>query len=162
MLIVCQLLLLLFNTCPTMFFFFTAFLTLNLFNEHQLCDRDSVKHMYIVSFMYCLFFFGFYFLLLLFLKTSLLEYNCFTMVCQFLLYNKMNQLYITYIPISPPSCISLPPSVSHPFRRSQSTKLISLCYAAASHYLFYTWQYILVIWLLLSSNCRLGIDASES
>ena len=35
----------------------------------------------------------FYFILLL-LLTSLLEYNCFTMVCQFLLYNKMNQLYI--------------------------------------------------------------------
>ena len=26
--------------------------------------------------------------------TSLLEYNCFTMVCQFLLYNKVNQLYV--------------------------------------------------------------------
>ena len=26
------------------------------------------------------------------------------MVCQFLLYNKVNQLYIYYIPISPPSC----------------------------------------------------------
>ena len=30
----------------------------------------------------------------LFFLTSLLEYNCFTMVCQFLLYNKVNQLYI--------------------------------------------------------------------
>ena len=39
----------------------------------------------------------------------------------------------TYIPISPPSCISLPPSLSHPSRWSQSTELISLCYAAASH-----------------------------
>ena len=28
---------------------------------------------------------------------------------------------------------SLPPSLSHPSRRSQSTELISLCYAAASH-----------------------------
>ena len=34
----------------------------------------------------------------------------------------------TYIPISPPSCISLPPSLSHPSRWSQSTQLISLCY----------------------------------
>ena len=33
-----------------------------------------------------------------FLKTSLLEYNCFTMVCQFLLYNKVNQLYIYIYP----------------------------------------------------------------
>ena len=39
----------------------------------------------------------------------------------------------TYVPISPPSCISLPPSLSHPSRWSQSTKLISLCYVAASH-----------------------------
>ena len=39
----------------------------------------------------------------------------------------------TYIPISPPSCASLPSSLSHPSRWSQSTELISLCYAAASH-----------------------------
>ena len=39
----------------------------------------------------------------------------------------------TQVPISPPSCISLPPSLSHPSRWSQSTELISLCYAAASH-----------------------------
>ena len=39
----------------------------------------------------------------------------------------------TYIPISLPSCFSLPPSLSHPSRWSQSTELISLCYAAASH-----------------------------
>ena len=38
----------------------------------------------------------------------------------------------TYIPISPPSCVSLPPSLSHPSRPSQSTELISLCYVAAS------------------------------
>ena len=73
-----------------------------------------------------------------FLKTSLLEYNCFTTVCQFLLYNKVNQLYIYVCPhISsllhlPPS---LPPSLSHPSRWSQSTEQISLCYAAASHQL---------------------------
>ena len=41
----------------------------------------------------------------------------------------------TYIPISPPSCISLPHSISHPSRWTQSTELISLCYAAASHQL---------------------------
>ena len=39
----------------------------------------------------------------------------------------------TNIPISPPSCVSFPPFLSHPSRSSQSTELISLCYAAASH-----------------------------
>ena len=65
-----------------------------------------------------------------FFFTSLLEYNCFTMLCQFL------HIYTyTYIPISPLSCISLPPSLSPPSRWSQSIELISLCYAAASHQL---------------------------
>ena len=41
----------------------------------------------------------------------------------------------TYIPISPPSCVSLPPSLSHPARWSESTELISLCNATASHQL---------------------------
>ena len=46
--------------------------------------------------------------LLFFFLTSLLEYNCFTMVCQFLLYNKLNQLYIYIYPhIS--SLLCLPP-----------------------------------------------------
>ena len=40
----------------------------------------------------------------------------------------------TYVPISFPSCVSLPrPSLSHPPRRSQSTELISLRHTAASH-----------------------------
>ena len=38
-----------------------------------------------------------------------------------------------YIPISPPSWASLPPSLSHPSRSSQSTEMISLCHVAASH-----------------------------
>ena len=67
-----------------------------------------------------------------FLLTSLLEYNCFTMVCSFLLYNKVNQLYV-YIYPNIPSLLHLPPSLSHPSRWSQSTELISLCYVAASH-----------------------------
>ena len=58
------------------------------------------------------------------------------MLCQFLLYNKVNQLYVyIYIPISPPSCVSLPPSLSHPSKWSQSTELIYLCDVAASHQL---------------------------
>ena len=53
------------------------------------------------------------------------------MVCQFLLCNKVNQLYV-YIYPHIPSLLSFPPSLSHPSRWSQSTELISLCYAAAS------------------------------
>ena len=39
----------------------------------------------------------------------------------------------THVSISPPSWASLPSSLSHPSRSLQSTKPISLCYAAASH-----------------------------
>ena len=44
-----------------------------------------------------------------FLLSSLFEYNCFTMLHQFLLYNKVNQLYV-YIYLHIPSLFSLPPS----------------------------------------------------
>ena len=55
------------------------------------------------------------------------------MLCQFLLYNKVNQLYV-YIYPHIPSLLSLPPTPpSYPSRSSQSIKLISLCYAAAFH-----------------------------
>ena len=40
----------------------------------------------------------------------------------------------THVPISPPSWASLPSSLSHPSRSSQSTELISLCYAVAFYY----------------------------
>ena len=39
----------------------------------------------------------------------------------------------THVPISPSSWASLPSSLSHPRRSSQSSELISLCYGAASH-----------------------------
>ena len=39
-----------------------------------------------------------FYLFIFYFLTSLLEYNCFTMVCQFLLYNKVNQLYIYIYP----------------------------------------------------------------
>ena len=48
-----------------------------------------------------------------FFKTSLLEYNCFTIVCYFLLYNKVNQLYI-YISPHISSLLHLPPTLSIP------------------------------------------------
>ena len=45
----------------------------------------------------------------IFFLTPLLEYNCFTMVCYFLLYNKVNQLYV-YIYPHIPSILCLPPT----------------------------------------------------
>ena len=53
----------------------------------------------IQGFSLCLLFFFFF-------LTSLLEYSCFTMVCQLLLYNKVNQLYV-YIHPNIPSLFSL-------------------------------------------------------
>ena len=50
---------------------------------------------------------------LFFFLTSLLEYNCFTMVCQFLLYNKVNQLYIYIYPYIS-SLLHLPPTLPIP------------------------------------------------
>ena len=48
-----------------------------------------------------------------FFFTSLLEYNGFTVVCQFLLYNKVNQLYVYIYPhIS--SLLRLPPTLLIP------------------------------------------------
>ena len=56
--------------------------------------------------MLCEFFFNFYFILF-----SLLECNCFTMLCQFLRYNKVNQLYVNIypIPLEPPYDPHIPP-----------------------------------------------------
>ena len=73
--------------------------------------------------------------LLFFFFNIILEYNCFTMVGQSLLYNKVNQLYIYIYHLHISSLLRLPPSLSHPSRWSQSTELTSLCYAAASHQL---------------------------
>ena len=61
-----------------------------------------------------------------------MEYKCFTILFQFLLHNKANQPYAYTCPHIP-SFLSLPSSLSHPSRSSQSTEPISLCYAAASH-----------------------------
>ena len=45
---------------------------------------------------------------------------------------RVSHMY-THVPLSPPSLASLPSSLSHPSRSSQSTEPVSLCYAAASH-----------------------------
>ena len=58
------------------------------------------------------------------------------MLCQFLLYNKVNQLYV-YIYTHISSLLRLSPTLPiHPSRWSQSTELNSPCDAAASHQLF--------------------------
>ena len=54
-----------------------------------------------------------YLFIYLFILTSLLEYNCFTMLCQFLLYNKVSQLYV-YIYPHIPSLLCLPPTLPIP------------------------------------------------
>ena len=68
------------------------------------------------SFTYLVKFIPRYFTLfdaILFFFTSLLEYNCFTMLCQLLLYNKVNQLYV-YIYPHIPSLLHLPPTLPIP------------------------------------------------
>ena len=50
------------------------------------------------------------------------------MLCEFLLYNEVNQLYVYTHPLLGPPFH--PPS--HPSRSPQSTKLRSLCYTASS------------------------------
>ena len=57
--------------------------------------------------------FVFLFLRRIFFLTSLLEYNCLTMVCQFLLYIKVNQLYIYIYPHNS-SLLCLPPTLPIP------------------------------------------------
>ena len=76
-------------------------------------------------YFYQIYFLDIYFVLLL-------EYSCFTMLYQSLLYNKVNQLYvyIYLIPLAPPF------HLLHRSRSSQSTRLSSLCSTAASHQLY--------------------------
>ena len=56
-----------------------------------------------------------------------LEYSCFTLLCQFLLYSKVNQPYIYIYPLIF--------WISFPFRSPQSTEQSSLCYTVGSHQL---------------------------
>ena len=85
------------------------------------------------------------------------------MVCQFLLYNKVNQLYL-YIYHHISFLLCLPPSLSHPSRQSQSTELISLCYVAASHQLsiLHFVVYICPCHSLTSSSLPFPLPVSSS
>ena len=74
-------------------------------------DRQICSHLFMNPLSIYFLFFYFYFLIIF--LTSLLEYNCFTMLGQFLLYNKVNQLYIYIYPhIS--SLLHLPPTLPFP------------------------------------------------
>ena len=85
-------------------------------------------------------------LIYLFFLTSLLEYNCFTMICQFLLYNKVNQLY-AYVYPHIPSLLSLPPTLPYPTplggHKAPSRSPCAMRLLPTS-YLFYVWQCIYV------------------
>ena len=62
------------------------------------------------------------------------------MLCWFLLYNKVNQLQLHIYPLPLEPLCHPTRYPSQPSRSSQSTKLNSLFYTAASHYIFYIWQ----------------------
>ena len=87
------------------------------------------------------FFFFYYFIFL----TSLLEYDCFTMLCQFLLYNKVNQLYVYIYPHIPsllhlPSTLPIPPLKVDTTHRADLPVLCS-CFPLAIYFTFGTSTY---------------------
>ena len=66
----------------------------------------------------------------------LLEYNCFIMLCQFLLYSEVDQLCVSVCPLPRASQTSLHPTMpSHPSGSSQTTKQDLLCFIVGSHQL---------------------------
>ena len=72
--------------------------------------------------------------------TSLLEYNCFTMLCQFLLHNKVNQLY-AYIYPHIPSLLCLPPTLPIPplqvvIKHGADLPVLCSCFPLAIYFTF--------------------------
>ena len=86
-----------------------------------------------------------------FLNQFLLEYSCFTMLCQLLLYSKVNQLYV-YIYL-------LFFQVSFPFRSSQSIEQSSLCYTVGSHQLSILCT---VVYICQFCKCAIGVSLFSS
>ena len=94
-----------------------------------LCQVYSQAWNIRLSFFFLSFSRIFYFIFLIHLYWSIIASQCCVSFCSTKWISHMH----TYVPISPASWASLPSSLSHPSRWSQSSELISLCYAAASH-----------------------------
>ena len=75
---------------------------------------DKIQHPFFKKILLRLYF-DFYLSFFCFFLTSSLEYNCFTMVCQFLPHNKVNQPHtyirphISSLPCLPPPILPIPP-----------------------------------------------------
>ena len=105
---------------------------------------------------------------ILFCLTSLLEQNCFTMLCQFLLYNKVNQLYV-YIHPHIPSLLCLPPTLLIPPLQVLTSGFFFVFLKILFIYLWLCWVFISVQGLSLvaasgghsSSRC-VGLSLSRT
>ena len=98
---------------------------------------------------------SFYLFIFQFFKnTSLLEYNCFTMLCQFLLYNKVNQTY-AYIYPHNSSLLSLPPALPIPPLQVVAKHRVDLpvlcCFFPLAIYFTFGRVYMLMLLSLLPS-----------
>ena len=103
---------------------------------------------------------------------NIFEYNCFTMLCQFLPYNKVNQLYVYIYPHNP-SLLHLPPTLPTPplqvVKKHQAhLPVLCMCFPLATYFIFsgrthkllYIYIFFLIkIWLIYSVS---GIQQSDS
>ena len=84
----------------------------------------------------------------LFLNRSLLEYNCFTIICLFLLYNNVNQPY-AYIYPHIPSLLRLPPTLTIPHLYVFENHLADLpmlcCFFPLANYFTFGCVYMLLL-----------------
>ena len=81
-----------------------------------------------------------FFVFCFFFNRSLLEYNCFTILCQFLLYNKANQPYAYTCPHIP-SLLSLPPILPIPplqviTKYHTDLPVLCCCFPPANYFTF--------------------------
>ena len=104
------------------------FLTLKL----ALSDIDTSTHTLFAQYLNGTFFLCFYFNFLNKFFSFLLEYSCFTILCQLLLYSKLNQLYLYIYPLF----FGFPSHLSH--YRALSRVPCAIQYVLISC-LFYTW-----------------------